>query len=107
MIETRRLKNILIFIQKILHYMFFFCEQKTIKNRQALHEIFRASSLSIIFIGLSSRPVYPNMVLQKIEIYEKLQFLEDVLASQNIDSIFFYSYATTLLAATVSGNHGL
>ena len=47
------------------------------------------------------------MVLQKIEIYEKLQFLEDVLASQNIDSIFFYSYATTLLATTVSGNHGL
>ena len=26
----------------------FFCRQKTIKNRQALHEIIRASSLSIL-----------------------------------------------------------
>ena len=67
MIETRRLKNIVIFIQKILHYIFFFCDQKTTKNRQALHEILRASSLSTIFIELSSRPAYPNMVVKKMK----------------------------------------
>ena len=45
--------------------------------RQALHETIRAS------LGL------PN---EKSQIYGKLQFLEDLLASQNIDSSYFYSY---------------
>ena len=34
---------------------------------------------------------------EKFQIYEKLQFPEDVLRNQNIDSRYFYSYATTSL----------
>ena len=35
---------------------------KNNKNRQALHEIIRALSLSMIFVKLSFKPVYPTMV---------------------------------------------
>ena len=47
----------------------FFCHQKAIKNRKALHEIIRVSSLSITFVEYSFKPVYLTIV---------------VLASQNI-----------------------
>ena len=47
-----------------------FCHQKTIKNRQALNEIIRASSLSIIFVELSFRPVYPTMVVKHFKFME-------------------------------------
>ena len=48
---------------------------------------------------MSFQPVYPTMVVKnlrkfmkfmKIQIYEKLQSLEDERASQNIDSTYFY-----------------
>ena len=75
-------------------YILFFCHQKTIKNRQALHEVIRASSLHkfcwIFFQTCRSHHGYENF-----QIYGKLQFLEDVLTSQNIDSRYFYLYAAT------------
>ena len=76
-------------------YSFFFCHQKTIKSR--LHEIIRTSSLSIIFAEFSFKPVYriSHHGCEKFQIYGKLQFLEDVFASQNIDSRYSYPYATT------------
>ena len=40
------------------------------KNRQALHEIIRASSLSIIFVELSFKPVYPTMVVKNFKFME-------------------------------------
>ena len=41
-----------------------------IKNRQALHEIIRTSSLSIIFVELSFKPVYPTMVVKNFKFME-------------------------------------
>ena len=67
------------------------CHPKT-KSRQALYEIIRASSLSIIFVELSFKPVYPTMVV------ENLKFIENYNSwSQNIDSRYFYSYTATSL----------
>ena len=40
------------------------------KNRQALHEIIRASSLSIIFVELSFKPAYPTMVVKNFKFME-------------------------------------
>ena len=40
------------------------------KNRQALHEIIRASSLSIIFVELSFKPVYPTMAVKNFKFME-------------------------------------
>ena len=40
------------------------------KNKQALHEIIRASSLSIIFVELSFKPVYPTMVVKNFKFME-------------------------------------
>ena len=40
------------------------------ENRQALHEIIRASSLSIIFVELSFKPVYPTMVVKNFKFME-------------------------------------
>ena len=51
------------------------------KNRQALHETFFQTCIS-------------HHGCEKSQIYGKLQFLEDLLASQNIDSSYFYSYVT-------------
>ena len=48
----------------------FFAIKKTIKNRQALHEIIRASSLSIIFVELSFKPVYPTVVVKNFKFME-------------------------------------
>ena len=53
---------------------YFFCHQKAIKNRQALHEIIRVSPLSITFVEFSIKPVYLTIV---------------ALASQNIDLDIF------------------
>ena len=36
-----------------------------------------------------------HYVCEKFQVYEKLQFLEDALSSQNIDCRYFYSYAAT------------
>ena len=47
-----------------------FCHQKTIKNRQALHEIIRASSLYIIFVELSFNPVHPTLVVKNFKFME-------------------------------------
>ena len=51
------------------------------KNRQALHETFFQTCIS-------------HHGCEKSQIYGKLQFLEDLLASQNIDSSNFYLYVT-------------
>ena len=45
------------------------CHQKT-KSRQALYEIIRALSLSIIFVELSFKPVYPTMVVENFKFIE-------------------------------------
>ena len=55
---------------EILNVIFLFCRQTTIKNRQALHEIIRPSSLSIIFTELSFKPVYPTMVVKNFKFME-------------------------------------
>ena len=49
---------------KVNFHNFFQKIQKTIKNRQALHEIIRALSLSIIFVEFSFKPVYLTMVVK-------------------------------------------
>ena len=48
-----------------------FCHKRTIKNRQALNEIIRASSLSIFFAELSFKTVYPNMAVKNFKFVEK------------------------------------
>ena len=40
------------------------------KNRQALHEIIRALSLSIIFVEFSFKPVHPTMVVKSFKFME-------------------------------------
>ena len=52
----------------------FCCHQKTIKSKQALHEIIRASSFSIIFVEFSFRPVYPTMVLKNFKFMENYNY---------------------------------
>ena len=67
------------------------------KNRQALHEIIWVSSLSIIFVEFSFKPVYPTMVVKNFKFMKNYNFWKMyLLASQNIDSRYFYSYATTV-----------
>ena len=56
-----------------------------LKNKQALHEIIRASSVSIIFVEFYISP----HGCESFQIYGKLQFLQVVLASQNIGSRYF------------------
>ena len=73
----------------------FFWHQKAIKNRQALHEVIRASSLSIIFVDFFFETCISHHGCENFQIYGNLQFLEDVLGSQNINSRYFYSYAAT------------
>ena len=48
----------------------FFVIKKTIKNRQALHEIIRALSLSINFVERSFKPVYPTMVVKVLNVWK-------------------------------------
>ena len=48
-----------------------------------------------MFLLLNSEPWLVKS--KEFQIYGKLQFLEDVLANQNIDFRYFYSYATTTL----------
>ena len=57
-------------INRSLNAIFFLCHQKTIKNRQALHEIIRASSLSVIFVKLSFKRLYPTMVVKNFKFME-------------------------------------
>ena len=47
-----------------------FCHQKSMESRPALHEIIRTSSLSIFFIELSFKPVYPTMVVKNFNFME-------------------------------------
>ena len=53
-----------------LNGIFSFCHQETIKSRQLLHEIIRASSLSIVFVELSFKPVYPTRVEKHFKFME-------------------------------------
>ena len=55
---------------EILNVIFLLCRQKTIKNRQALHEIIRALSLSIIFVEFSFKPVYLTLVVEILNLME-------------------------------------
>ena len=57
-------------VNRNLNAIFSFCHQKTIKNRQALHEIIRASSLSVIFVELSFKRLYPTMVVKNFKFME-------------------------------------
>ena len=89
----------------------FFAIKKTIKNRQALHEIIRASSLSIIFVELSFKPVYPTMVVKNFKFMENYNSWNMYLQVK-IDSRYFYSYATTLslpspISPAASDDHDL
>ena len=52
----------------------FFYHQKTIKNRQALHEIIWVSSLSITFVEFSFKPVYPTMVVKNFKFMKNYNF---------------------------------
>ena len=57
-------------VNRDLNAIFSFCHQETIKNRQALHEIIRTSSLSIIFVELSFKSVYPTRVVKNFKFME-------------------------------------
>ena len=48
----------------------FFAIKKTIKNRQALHEIVRVSSFCINFVELSFKPVYTTVVVKNFKFME-------------------------------------
>ena len=61
---------------EILNVIFFFCHQKTIKNRQALHQIIRALPLCIIFVEFCLKPVYLTLVV------EILKFMENCNAKE-------------------------
>ena len=62
--------------------------------RQALHETIRASLGLPNFCLTFFQTCISHHGCEKSQIYGKLQFLEDLLASQNIDSSYFYSYVT-------------
>ena len=47
--------------------MFFFCHQKTVKNRRTLREIIRTLSLSMIFVEFFFKPVYLKMVVKNFK----------------------------------------
>ena len=64
--------------------------------RQALHETIRASLGLPKFCLTFFQTCISHHGCEKSQIYGKLQFLEDLLASQNIDSSYFYSYVTPL-----------
>ena len=55
---------------EILNVIFFLYYQKTIKNRQDLHEIIRTLSLFIIFVEFSFKPVYLIMVVKIFKFVE-------------------------------------
>ena len=59
-------------VNRNLNDIFFFCHQKTkkTKNRQALHEIIRPSSVFRIFIELSFKPVCPIMFVKNFKFME-------------------------------------
>ena len=81
-----------------LFFFFFFSAFKTQqKIKQSLHEIIRASSLSIIFMKFSFRPVYPTMVVKNFkykENYNSWKMYLQVKISTLID-IFTYMLPTS------------
>ena len=98
-------------VNRNLNAIYFACHQKTIRNRQALHVIIRTSSLSIIFVGLSFKPVYPTMVVKNFKFMENYNSWNMYLQVK-IDSKYFYSYATTRslpfpISPAVSEDHDL
>ena len=98
-------------VNRNLNAIFFACHQKAIRNRQALPEIIRASSLSIIFVGLSFKPVYPTMVVKNFKFMENYNSWNMYLQVK-IDSRYFYSYVTTRslpssISPSVSDDHDL
>ena len=94
-----------------LNVIFFFCHQKTIKNRQALHEIIRALSLSINFAERSFKPVYPTMVVKSFKFMENYNYSQVKILTLDIFTHIFTSPAPPqpLLTYTlaVSGDHDL
>ena len=54
--------------------MLFFYHQKTIKNRQALHEIIWVSFLSIIFVEFSFKLAYPTIVVKNFKFMKNYNF---------------------------------
>ena len=93
-----------------LNVIFFFCHQKTIKNRQALHEIIRALSLSINFAERSFKPVYPTMVVKSFKFMENYNYSQvKILTLDIFTHIFTSSPPQPLLTYTlaVSGDHDL
>ena len=73
----------------------FFAIKKQPKSRQALHENIRAESLSLNCVQFFFSNLYIRPWLRRTSNLWKIQFLEDVVASQYIDYRYFYSYATT------------
>ena len=71
-----------------------FLSSKNSKKQTTSAKILRVSLLFIIFVELFFQTCISQYGGEKVQIYGKLQFLNDVLASQNIDSRYFYSYAT-------------
>ena len=93
-----------------LNVIFFFCHQKNIKNRQALHEIIRALSLSINFAERSFKPVYPTMVVKSFKFMENYNYSQvKILTLDIFTHIFTSSPPQPLLTYTlaVSGDHDL
>ena len=93
-----------------LNVILFFCHQKTIKNRQALHEIIRALSLSINFAERSFKPVYPTMVVKSFKFMENYNYSQvKILTLDIFTHIFTSSPPQPLLTYTlaVSGDHDL
>ena len=87
--KSKEFKNQGLKVNRNLNAIFFFGHQKAIKNRHALHENIRASSLSINSLELSFKSKYLTVVARKYKFHDKLQMIEDVLSSQNIDSGYF------------------
>ena len=52
----------------------FFAIKEQQKSRQALHELIRASPVSIIFVEFSFKPVYPTMVVKNFRFMENYNF---------------------------------
>ena len=58
----------------------FFFHQKIIKNRQALHEIIRASPLSISFVKFSFKTVYLTTVVKIFKFITIISFGSNCVA---------------------------
>ena len=89
-------------VNRDLNAILFFGHQKTIKNRQALHEIIGASSLSITFVELSFKPLYHTMVVKNFKFMKnyhswKMYLQVKILSLGNFTHMLKQNRKTTIL----------